>query len=498
MQSDFSYLDRLVCSVAALLFIAWRLTSTGATRLFSWTALKRVELKLVTIILLLLSLILVIVYDCIAVTIKYREGYWVDPVTGLIMTRPLQRYDSRDMQLFPAIAVMRNLSWSMQCTALFMLMAMWNHMSKAITNRKFMSSIEFKAYAVYSILSLAAFPFLELGYYFSGNYSISTLVPVGLYAFQSFLLLIFTQVANFRFRRLLKQMSLSKSRIAYYQSMNNFLSFGYLLILISLLVSLFDAVTADALAYNKLVSDVFMKLFNLGFMIIYVVAFLVLCPDRSHASSAEQSSREQASVKQRPMLSMPATPLSARSTTNMLPATPFSSSDIESNVSSPKMKPAVNPGPMMHLKRDTNGFFTVKRDTMGTLNSEALYSVDETSLYSQAEPQEVIRWTKVSDASAMEDGQQQSRHTSRQSRPRPQKPQPITTIAAQRKASEYNSAINTGRPSMASFRTASDKMQPSSYRSGMSFQTTTIDETSSVVSFRTVVSANHKKQSNSQ
>lgn len=368
MQSDYSYLDRLICNIVALLFMIHRMSVTGAFRFFTWTSLKRVELKLVTILLLLISLILIIVYDCIAATIKYREGYWVDPVTGLIMTRPLQRYDSANMRLFPSIAVIMNLSWSMQSTAFFMLMAMWNHLSKAIINRKFMSSIEFKACALYSVISLGAFPFLQLGYYLSGDYKISTLVPIGLHAFQCILLIILSQIANYRFRRLLRLMPMSTSttRVVYYQSLNNFLSIALFFILLGLTATLVDALTIDALAYNKLLGDIFLKIFNLGFTLTYPIAILIICPPNRIQKDRDVKGGRQ----RRNMDSPPETPTSATSTTNMLVNRPSMSSEVLSECSSPTWQPRRSPVP--HLKRDTRGYFTtsVRTSNISTNDSK--------------------------------------------------------------------------------------------------------------------------------
>ena len=104
------------------------------------------------------------IYNLIAAVIKYREGFWVDQVTGMIITRPREKYSEYDRMLFPAISVMMNLGWTIQCTGLFLMTALWNHLSKSMLSKPFMSSIEFKAYAAYSVINFAIYPFLQVSF----------------------------------------------------------------------------------------------------------------------------------------------------------------------------------------------------------------------------------------------------------------------------------------------------------------------------------------------
>ena len=194
MFSDFAYLDRAVTLSVSLVFIVHRLAASGNLRgVFSWNTLRRVELKSVAVLLLLVSLVSMLVYDCVATYIKYREGFYVDQVTGLIITRPGEKYDERDRKLFPSIAVLQNLSMTLQCSAVFLMMALWNHMAKAMLNKQFMSSGEFKAYAIYSVVTLGLYPFLQIVYFISRNVLVSTVVPLFLYSFQCLLIIVLTQ-----------------------------------------------------------------------------------------------------------------------------------------------------------------------------------------------------------------------------------------------------------------------------------------------------------------
>ena len=232
------------------------------------------------------------VYDFIATFVKYSEGFWVDPVTGLIITRPVGKYSDGNRKLFPSSSVLMNLAWTLQCSSLFLMMALWNHMSKAELSKKFMSSLEFKAYAIYSIVSLGLYPVLQVVYFLSGNVIVSALIPLLLYVFQSIILVVLSQVSNARFRRLMRQLpsnAKALTRIRYYAEMNNYLSFALLLSIVGLGGIVIDALSVDTLTFNKLALDVLTKLFNVGFTSIFPIAILILFPASSITSADERA-----------------------------------------------------------------------------------------------------------------------------------------------------------------------------------------------------------------
>jgi hypothetical protein len=303
MFSDFAYLDRAIVELLCLIFALRRIQTTDHFRSLGWKAFARVELKAVATLLLLLSLICMTVYDFMAAFIKYSEGFWVDPVTGLIITRPVGKYSDANRRLFPSVSVLLNLGWTLQCSALFLMMALWNHMSKAELSKKFMSSLEFKAYAIYSIVSLGLYPVLQVVYFISGNVIVSALVPLLLYVFQCIILLVLCQVTNRRFRRLMRQLpphAKALTRISAYSEMNNYLSVALLLAIIGLGGIVIDALSVDKLTFNKMALDALSKLFNVGFTAIYPIAILILFP----AVSVAESMREQNGMSRQNMKSM--------------------------------------------------------------------------------------------------------------------------------------------------------------------------------------------------
>lgn len=292
MFSDFAYLDQAFTLILFAGFIVRRIYVTDSFRCVSWRSLKRVELKSIAALLLFLSLLIIIVYNLIAAVIKYSEGYWVDPATGLIITRPLEKYSSNNRKTFPSISVLLNLSWTLQSSALFLVMALWNHMSKAMLSTKFMSSVEFKAYAVYSIISLGLYPVLQVVYFISRNVIVSALIPLLIFVFQCLILVVLTQLSNSRFRKLIKRLpknARAVNRVKYYTEMNNYLTIALFLCVVGLGAIVIDAVSTDALFFNKFFLDVLTKLFNIGFCFIYPISFLILFPgDRENPSVPEK------------------------------------------------------------------------------------------------------------------------------------------------------------------------------------------------------------------
>lgn len=84
----------------------------------------------------------------------------------------------------------------------------------------------------------------------------------------------------------------AKLRITYYVRMNNYLALALLLTISGLLPLAIDIVTADTLAFNKLLLDVAGELFTIGFVMAVFVGVLILVPsvDRMPINSTGNSS----------------------------------------------------------------------------------------------------------------------------------------------------------------------------------------------------------------
>ncbi|KAI3656494.1 hypothetical protein MP638_007425 [Amoeboaphelidium occidentale] len=243
--------------------------------------LKRIELKGIALLLIVLSNLIMAIYCFIGAFIKYREGYYVDPITGLIITRPREKYDEKNRVLFPSISVLLNLSWTLQTSGLFLVLSLWNHMSKAMLNKQFMASWEFKAYAIYSIFSMIVYPFLQIAYFLTDNIVVSALLPLLVYNFQCLILLGLSQLANSRFKKVLEMLpsaSVAYCRIEYYARLNNFLAFCLLINIVGLASISIDSLTTDKLYYNKFLLDFFTKLYNVGMTLSFPLVALILCP----------------------------------------------------------------------------------------------------------------------------------------------------------------------------------------------------------------------------
>ncbi|KAI3651468.1 hypothetical protein MP228_003679 [Amoeboaphelidium protococcarum] len=368
MFTGFSYLDAAFTLIAYGVFILYRIKTNDGVRILSAKALKRIELKSVAIILLLLSLLVLVVYNLIAAVVKYRQGYYVDPVTGIIITRPLSEYNRQDQNIFPSISVLLNLSWTLQCASLFLLMALWNHMSKAELNKQFMSSFEFKAYAIYSMVSLSIYPFLQVWYFISQNVIVSGVVPIFVYVFQCVLLLVLSQVSRFRFKKLALQLPVqtkAHSRIKYYGRMNNFLTVSMLLIAVGLGAIAVDAISSDMFFYNQFILDVFTKLYTLGITSSYVIAILILLPPA--VSDGSDMSKNYGGVNNNGGVHLIVEPLKKSSQQHTVKTcrdskTLTSPLSAHSNNNGGPVSPLSPNGRQQYLvDRDTRGFFKVQK-----------------------------------------------------------------------------------------------------------------------------------------
>lgn len=182
-------------------------------------------------------------------------------------------------------------------------------------------------------------------YFFSRDVIISALVPLMLYLFQIFVLIILTQVVNRRFRRLTTQLPASASartRIQYYSTMNNYLALALLCEFVGLGTITIDSITTDRLFFNKFLLDLFTKIFCVGFTLSFPIALLIIAP------------------KSVPSAEIPLSPVVVlqRPKGNVKESIPDRSAEISISPLSAFSNSADSP---THLVRDARGFFRVEQ-----------------------------------------------------------------------------------------------------------------------------------------
>jgi len=287
--SDFSYLDRLVMNFFIIIWMLHRVWEIDGFHVFRLQNFKKFRLKTVATGLLLLSISLFIIYDIVATTIKYREGFYVSADHGIIQ-KPSEYFTTEDKNLLYFTDVLLNLILTFKSSAEFLIIALWNFLSRALTNKSFMSSWEFKSYAAYSIMSLIAYPTVQFSIVnVSTLYSLIT--PQIMYNFENLIIITLLQLANWRLWKTVKNLpttSPSLVRIRYYIRMNHLMSFTIFCEFFGLSIINFDILNHERfIYYNKFWTDFLTKIFTFGFTFTYAIAFLILYPPFSKEMNAE-------------------------------------------------------------------------------------------------------------------------------------------------------------------------------------------------------------------
>jgi len=210
--SDFSYLERVSQNVLIAAYILYVIWTVDNFQSFEWRKLKKMEHKTIIAIFVLLDIVFFVVYDFIAVDFKYREGFYSNPKTGKIQTKPAARYSEHDKFLADEVCgPLINLSFSLQSSATFLLMAYYQEIIKKsmlmckMPIQSFMSSTEHKIYTVYSAVSFSLY--FILGKIFSGSEILRVVCPQLLFHFENLLCISLIAWINIRISLLTKNIS---------------------------------------------------------------------------------------------------------------------------------------------------------------------------------------------------------------------------------------------------------------------------------------------------
>ncbi|ORY03102.1 hypothetical protein K493DRAFT_384472 [Basidiobolus meristosporus CBS 931.73] len=313
--SDYTYLDRLVCDILALLWILYRIQSlVGATEALSLRRMRKGELRPIITILLLISNLLAIVYDTMVAKIKYGEGFAV--VGNNITSKPKEYWTAEDLRILPITDSLIDFSFAFMTSSLFLFQATWNFIVQSYIKRPFMNSTEFHLYVAYSVLSFASYALLQFVYI--NDKTQSTTLTFSPYPYRSsprcssalvraqspcipsraptnttsapaetFVLIVFTLVNHFRLRKTLREIdesSRARRRLEVYMRLNLYLGIFIGMMGIPLVIINIDILTGAVIAGNKLVTDLLMKIFNIGFPGVFMFLCMALYPSSDYAS----------------------------------------------------------------------------------------------------------------------------------------------------------------------------------------------------------------------
>eukprot|EP01006_Ploeotia_vitrea_P039635 TRINITY_DN66361_c9_g3_i3.p1 TRINITY_DN66361_c9_g3~~TRINITY_DN66361_c9_g3_i3.p1 ORF type:complete len:527 (+),score=233.28 TRINITY_DN66361_c9_g3_i3:105-1685(+) len=289
--SDFSYVQRGLGVLFLLVWSLWQSRRMDRFRSISWANLRNFTLKSVALILLLLAMVFSVAYDALSSYIKYQEGFVVDE-HGVIETAPKSVYSALSTRLLLPTDMMLSLAWSLKNSAVFLLLALYNHVVRSEFKRlDFMGSREFHMYAVYALVSLVLYPVIQLIFLFSFDSPLlSTIMPQFLYAAESIVLEFLFALTNARLKKLIISLDPELGRVAvaskllYYMDMNRYLMATYALETIGLMPINIAIVAGskDFFDHRKFWMDVLTAIYSFGLCASFGVIFLSLNADKRH------------------------------------------------------------------------------------------------------------------------------------------------------------------------------------------------------------------------
>ncbi len=211
--SDFSYCERGIQSMFVLGWVLHQLWHADRFASLSPARLLKANLKTMTAYMLLLSQVSIVLYDLIATSFKYEEGFYDDPTRGIIQ-QPSSRFSEASKTKVAICGQLINLSFTMQSSGLFLLLAYINSFISSTMKMQaksssgnsgqlssLMSQTENKMVMVYSASSIFVYPILTQ--LFTGL--LSVVMPQVLFHVENLILVAITLVTNKRMDAMMKK-----------------------------------------------------------------------------------------------------------------------------------------------------------------------------------------------------------------------------------------------------------------------------------------------------
>ncbi|KAG0197180.1 translational elongation factor EF-1 alpha [Mortierella sp. NVP41] len=216
------------------------------------------------------------IYDIGSARLKYIEGFWTNPKTHEIQSKPAQAWTEDNMVHVEPLYYTLACSLSLQNCAFFLLQAFWSYISKSVTKSSFMSSFEFKVYVVGSCGALVVFPTVQ--YLFRNDFVYREVVPHLIFCILLFTTGVLGLRVHFRLVALIKSASemLNETtlnvleKLEYFKDMNVILTFSVFACAFSLGIVAGDGISPNPkIAGNKLASDLLITNLNFFQVIIW-------------------------------------------------------------------------------------------------------------------------------------------------------------------------------------------------------------------------------------
>lgn len=303
--SDLSYIQR---SVSTSWFYGWFLVYVYRWDRFEALRLRRLmrfELRSVVTLLVLISLALQLAYDIGSARLKYLEGFWVNPRTKEIQSKPAQQWNVQDTLHVEPLYYTLACCLAFENCVFFLLQAFWSYISKSVTKSSFMSSFEFKVNITASCFVLVLFPTAQ--FLFRNDFLYREAVPQVIFSTLMFITGILGLRTHFRLVALIKNARAIMNettinvvhKLEYFRDMNTILTFSFFACALALGTTSADGLMPHpVIAGNKLASDILITNLNFFSFIIWVTLTLIFYPRKTGISSPFGSSNQ--SLPQKP------------------------------------------------------------------------------------------------------------------------------------------------------------------------------------------------------
>ncbi|KAG0366525.1 hypothetical protein BGZ54_005235 [Gamsiella multidivaricata] len=290
--SDYSFTQR---AIANGWFYLWFVTYVFRYDRFQALNIKRIlrfELRSIVTLLLLIAIPLHLIYDIGCAMIKYQEGFWSNPISNEIISRPSFLWSQPNQDTASALDYALACSMALLTSIFFLLQSFYHYISKSVTKSSFMSSFEFRLNIVCSFIVIALFPLLQ--FLFRNNLAFREAAPQMAFSIVTLIIGFLGVRTHFRFKSLLKVALLTinentqgvAEKLEYFKDMNLILTFAMMANGVSLGIASADGLTSSPIiAHNKFASDFLIANLNFFEFIIWVTLVLIFYPRRSVAGS---------------------------------------------------------------------------------------------------------------------------------------------------------------------------------------------------------------------
>ncbi|KAF9916657.1 hypothetical protein BX616_003186 [Lobosporangium transversale] len=301
-MSDLSYLQRGVSTGWTYIWFiiyVFRWDRFGA---LSLRRLGRFELRSIVTILVLISLGLQLAYDLGSARLKYIEGFWINPHTQEIQSKPAQAWSGQDIEHVEPLYYTLACALALETCVFFLLQAFWSYISKSVTKSCFMTSFEFKVNIAASCIVVAIFPTVQ--YLFRNDFVYREVIPQMIFSILMFITGILGIRTHFRLVALIKNAGTISSettlnvlqKLEYFKDMNVVLTFSFFGCAFPLSIMSVDGLLNKPLiAEHKFGSDFLITNLNFFEFIIWVTLTLIFYPRKtvtgSHFGSTNMDSQ---------------------------------------------------------------------------------------------------------------------------------------------------------------------------------------------------------------